>query len=353
MAREAVLLIILSVFIISFSPAAFALERGEDDVLVRVIDSGVGLCCVVHMPGDKFMIYDAGDYAGGGKLAFEKVKEVVPYKKYKEIELLVLSHSDADHLGAANEICDKYWVKRILRAGRRRDSDAWVAAARAIHMEEKVEGSVDINLKDDEYPMGATYRFGDVFVTMVCGFHKPPKAWGTLDTSKERNAGSIVIRMLFNDKSILFCGDAVGRFEGDDPNMVRATERFMLDNADVITIDSDVIIAPHHGADNASSNLFIQQVSPQYVIFSAGHRHRHPRSKAAKRYIGNGVSINKMFRTDLGDDEGADEWAHGREDGHKDKAGDDDIDILIRLDGTIEVEYVNPISQAKHIEINP
>lgn len=46
-----------------------------------------------------------------------------------------------------------------------------------------------------------------------------------------------------------------------------------------------------------------------------------------------------MFRTDLGDDEGEKEWKHGRIAGHKDKAGDDDVDILIRPDGEVLVSY--------------
>lgn len=32
---------------------------------------------------------------------------------------------------------------------------------------------IDINLRYFEYPMGASYRYGDVFVTMVCGVGGP------------------------------------------------------------------------------------------------------------------------------------------------------------------------------------
>ena len=119
-------------------------------------------------------------------------------------------------------------------------------------------------------------------------------------------------------------------------------EKFMIENFEVITIDSDVLIAPHHGADNGSSTAFIKAVSPTWVIFSAGHAHEHPRAAAAKRYLNNGVQIEKIIRTDLGDDEGGKEWGHGRIAGHKDQAGDDDVDILIRPDGEIVVEYRHP-----------
>ncbi len=59
--------------------------------------------------------------------------------------------------------------------------------------------------------MGAAYRFGDVFVTMICGFHEPPGDWGNLGQAERLNAGSIVMHLIYNDRAILFGGDAVGR----------------------------------------------------------------------------------------------------------------------------------------------
>jgi beta-lactamase superfamily II metal-dependent hydrolase len=73
--------------------AAFGLSPEPDAVFVRVIDVGTGLCCVAKMPGDHFMVYDAGDYPAQGKIAFDGIAQVVP--QGHPIELLVLSHSDS------------------------------------------------------------------------------------------------------------------------------------------------------------------------------------------------------------------------------------------------------------------
>lgn len=113
----------------------------------------------------------------------------------------------------------------------------------------------------------------------------------------------------------------------------------MVNNSEAIKIDSDVLIAPHHGADNGSSKKFIEVVSPKFVIFSAGHAHAHPRKVAVKRYLDGGIDINNIFRTDKGDDEGYKEWAYQRIANHKDPRGDDDIDILIRENGEVVVDY--------------
>ena len=103
------------------------------------------------------------------------------------------------------------------------------------------ENCIDINLRFDEFPSGATYRFGDVFVTMVSGFYKPPTNWDIANSSEERNAGSIVIRVMYKGKSVLLCGDAVGRHIGYPNSACLATEQYMVDNAVAIPIDSDVI----------------------------------------------------------------------------------------------------------------
>ena len=44
----------------------------------------------------------------------------------------------------------------------------------------------------------------------------------------------------------------------------------MVDNSGSVPIAADVLIAPHHGADNGSSTTFIQTVNPTHVIFPSG-----------------------------------------------------------------------------------
>lgn len=316
---------------VSISFPILAQPIGRDDLLVRVVDVGAGLCCVVKMPGDYYMVYDAGR---GSRRAFKGISEIIPGDE--EIDLMVLSHPDSDHLGAVKNLCDKYRIKRIVRTGYKRPSiDTWVRADRAVRREAIEDGCRDINLQEHEMAPGATYFFGATSVTMVTGFHEPPVAWGLTADNERRNAISIVVRLQYKGKSILFCGDTVGRHERDPEESCIAAEKLMVDRASVITIDSDVMIAPHHGANNGSSKPFIDAVSPEYVIFSAGNMYSHPRRIVAERYLLT-VHASKMFRTDWQDKaEGADEWSHDRIQG----TDQDDVDIVIRNNGSIDVTY--------------
>jgi len=307
------LFLFVSLLTLILSRESLSLEIEQDAVFVRVIDTGAGLATVTRMPGDHYMVYDAGHWNAVDEV-MEGIRSVIP--EGETIDLLIISHSDADHLSAVDDILDTYKVTRVIRTGLERpDTVNWKNANNAIIDARTDDNTLDINLKNFDFPHGATYRFGDTYVTKVTGFYKPPSDWDLTSTSEKRNANSIVIRLYFKGKSILFAGDAVGRHSGQDTDDSIATEKFMIENSVVIPIDSDVLIAPHHGADNGSSTDFINAVSPDWVIISAGHAHGHPRKTTAERYLDNGLDIHHMLRTDLGDDEGGQhghkEWKEG------------------------------------------
>lgn len=53
------------------------------------------------------------------------------------------------------------------------------------------------------------------------------------------------------------------------------------------------------------------------------------------------METDQIFRTDLGDDEGGEEWAFGRVAGTTDPKRDDDVEIVVYGDGAIVVRYRN------------
>lgn len=229
-------------------PSATPLSHGSQNlagVTVRVVDVGAGLCCIAVIPGadrKHYMVYDAGNYEDDGDSAIEAIREVI---EGETIDYLVLSHSDSDHLGAVPRICDEYTVQNILRTGLERSTRTWRDADAAIKLEEE-EGAWVANLSEIYLAPGSTFSVGDAFLTMVCGFGTAPEEWGLTSTSHKRNAVSIVVRLYYKGKSVLFCGDAVGRHIGHPADECIATEKYMVDRKDVISIDSDVLIAPHH-----------------------------------------------------------------------------------------------------------
>ena len=311
---------------------------------IRVIDVGAGLCCAVKFPSGFTMIYDAGR---GGKrntdFALTGINDVVGANE--DIELLVLSHTDSDHVGAVPKICKYHKVKKVIRAGMERESKTWRLSNWAIQDEVKHDGCKDIQLKDETIVPGAIlHDDGDEKVIFVAGWCYPPAEWGLgVGTGKYRNAGSIVIKLIYKGASVLFSGDTLGLDTRDPQNPSIAAELVMVNNDPDVPLVSDILIAAHHGSESSNSWAFIEAIHPRYVIFSAGHsKDAHPRAITARRFIDFGVIEENIFRTDRGDDDGDDEWDYLRIYGNVDVAGDDDVDIIISGNGSIEINYRIP-----------
>jgi beta-lactamase superfamily II metal-dependent hydrolase len=317
-----------------------SLELVEDDdekVEVRVIDVGAGLCTVIKLPGGQTIIYDAGN---GGSKTLAQLGKVVNFGT--DIELLVLSHTDQDHIAAAENILEFYKVKKLLWTGYNpKGTELFKSLCEAIKKMPEVE-EINLHEKDSVITPGVKLKFGKATLSFLCGFNKPPIAWNMKGNAEKVNSVSIVMKLQYSRHSVLFCGDAVGWSPRTSPI---ATEQYLIQNAAHL-LPSTILIAPHHGAENGNSDAFIEKVSPEYVIFSAGGKHFHPRAVAATRYLNHGVELSKIFRTDRGDDENTPnnetkEWTHQREVRCKDPRGDDDIRIKLYQRSPPRVGYIN------------
>ncbi|MDH3524323.1 MAG: MBL fold metallo-hydrolase [Acidobacteriota bacterium] len=330
----------LRILLVSLIAAGSAAAQTDDGLYVRIVDAGPGLCTVTRMPGGHYMVYDAGHWEHA-EVCIEGIQEVVPAGE--SIDLMVISHSDADHLAAVPEIFAAYQVDRIVRPGWARWTNKnWREVHWTVKRAREAGKTVDVNLyrlRDQQIQPGFSTDYGDTKVIQVAGFRKPPDSWGSLESGERRNAGSIVIRLDYAGKSVLFTGDAVGRHLTSPEDTCIASEKFMVDNASQVPLRSDVLIAPHHGANNASSPCFIDEVKPSWVVFSAGHDHQHPTRAAAQRYIDSGVAKDHIFRTDRGDYEsGPYHWQDGTS-GMEDLPRDDDVEVFISPAGEVCVQY--------------
>jgi len=314
--------------------AMAALDVDDDDVYIRIVDVGPGLCAVVTVPGGHAMVYDAGHW--NGQHCVRVVRELVTAEM---INLMIISHSDADHLGDGARILSEKRVLHTILAGEPRETASWSNFMTALSGQVEEGGSV-LNLQTAPLVPGATVPLGEAVVTLVAGWGRWEGAGPT--ESERRNAISIVARLEYRGRSVLFTGDTVGRRLNDPDDACKDAEAIMVDrhHAGEVSLKADVLVAGHHGANNASTTCFIEAVDPQFVVFSAGHDHEHPTSGTADRFLAHGVPIDHLFRTDFGDDEpGSFEWKEHRIPGCSDPAGDDDVEIALRADGTVEVDY--------------
>ncbi|GGD64511.1 hypothetical protein GCM10011357_19830 [Lacimicrobium alkaliphilum] len=300
-----------------------------------MVDVGSGSCSIAQLPGDEgIVIFDAGYWRG--KRCIQALDALIGNKK---IALIVLSHSDADHIGDAASILANYKVETILRTGVKRNSKTWRDFDQAVRKAERT-GTKVYDASQSSLP-GLEFSFGEASITIIYGKQR----WDGehLSSSEARNAVSIVAKLEYAGRAVLFPGDAVGRKPGAANDSCSYSEKEMVLNNAVLSLDADILLAPHHGSDSSSSSCFIKAVSPEYVIFQSGHRYGHPSLSAKKRYTQHGVPISHIFRTDFKDAEDSPyDWEDSRYEACKDLPGDDDIGITITNKGEPLVEYRTP-----------
>ena len=109
------------------------------------------------------------------------------------------------------------------------------------------------------------------------------------EAEKTANSTSIVHRVVYGRKSFLFTGD------------VGFTEENTLANSYELTdLKSDVLKIAHHGSKYSTSNLFLENVKPEFAVIEVGkNSYGHPTEEVLQRLQNYDI---KIFRTDTDKD---------------------------------------------------
>jgi competence protein ComEC len=101
------------------------------------------------------------------------------------------------------------------------------------------------------------------------------------------NDASLVLRLSFAGRAVLFPGDLEADGEGELAGRRDVGQR----------VDADVLKVPHHGSRTSSSDDLLGAVRPSLAVMSLGWRNRFhfPAPEVLARYARRGVSV---LRTD-------------------------------------------------------
>jgi competence protein ComEC len=110
--------------------------------------------------------------------------------------------------------------------------------------------------------IGTVFKLGDAECTILAPNNKE---------YEEVNNYSIVIKLVYEDTSFLFTGDAEGE-----------SEKEMLSSG--YNIKADVLKVGHHGSSSSTTKKFLNEVSPKYAIISCGkeNKYGHPHKEIYK-----------------------------------------------------------------------
>jgi len=248
-------------------------ETGCKNMTVTFLDVGQGDSILIETPGGKKVLIDGGGVermkTEGNDPIGEKV--VVPFlhrNGINKLDLVVLTHPHADHLGGLNNVLEEVNVDQVLDGGQVYDSQAY----------ERFKALIEAN--KIKYSMGRAGQVID-FGENLKGYILNP----SLPFLGNTNSDSIVMRLVYGDVSFLFTGD----LEKDGEERVLQSYTTGL--------HSGILKVGHHGSLTSTSDEFLRAVDPEVAIISVGkhNRYRHPSRSTLQKLEANGI---KLYRTD-------------------------------------------------------
>ena len=165
----------------------------------------------------------------------------------KNIDYMVLTHSDSDHTGDYEKIYKYFNVKKIIYP---KYDNGFETLLEGYLNKEEVDYTSKLYI--DEYSI-------DVL--------------GPINAYEDPNSNSIVLKMTIDNSSFLFTGDMTKNEEID------------LINKYGSYLDSDFLKVAHHGSNTSSCSDFLKLVNPKNSIISVGlnNKYHHPSDDVVDR----------------------------------------------------------------------
>ncbi len=253
------------------------------DFEVVFFDVGQGDSALIKTHLGHYILIDGGEY----DIIIDKLAKEIPFYR-KEIDLIILSHAHADHLGGLLYVLENYKVSNILWNGQGSDSGLFLRWQR-----ELTQNNYNVKIAQS----GQRIKSQEFFIDILYPFNNIEK-----ESFNDLNLSSIILRAVYNEKSFLFTGDA---YKQNEEELIRM-EDFCKDKRDQIKcrgmiLDSDVLKVGHHGSRTSTSKEFVEKVSPLIAVISSGidNRYGHPHKEVLEVLENYDIRIE---RTDLNQD---------------------------------------------------
>lgn len=240
---------------------------------VTMVDVGQGDSIFLRsMKGDTILIDVGGKVTFGLKEKWQEAsqtsnaeKTLIPYLQARgvsQIDHMVLTHTDTDHIGDLEEVAKRFKIKEICVSQGALTKPSFVKRLRTL------KRPVRTLKAGDNLPM-----MGSKLQVLY-----PNKV------GDGGNNDSIVLYGKLLGSSFLFTGDL--EKEGEEELM-----------ASYPNLKAGILKAGHHGSKGSSSEAFLDQLQPSLALVSAGenNRYKHPNDETLKRFKERHI---KVLRTD-------------------------------------------------------
>ncbi len=219
------------------------------------LNIGQGDALLIKTPGHYNILIDGGP----DNSILYKLGEYLPFYD-RDIDLVVLTHPDADHLVGLVEVLRRYQVKAILLTGIFDNSPSYQEFLEIIE-NKKLRIIFAGQTKDISIEPNLDLRILYPFESIAS------------KEFKEKNDSSIVAKLNYNQFSVLLTGDAPKDIED---KLIKAKAN----------ITADILKVAHHGSSASSGRDFLNQVKPKLAVISVGqNKFGHPTTEVLNNLV--------------------------------------------------------------------
>ncbi|MFQ6057995.1 MAG: DNA internalization-related competence protein ComEC/Rec2 [Anaerolineae bacterium] len=262
LSTKAALLALAAITLLVWS-AALATPDGWLHVVF--FDVGQGDAIFVQTPGGHQVLIDGGPDPSA---LLAQLGRYMPFWD-RSLDLVVMTHPDADHFAGLVPALERYRVGQVLETGLADDTALYR------QWEETVEAR---HIPVVHARAGMRLGLGHGVWAEVFN----PTEEILAHAQARDNDTSIVLRLTWGEVSVLLTGDIEAGAEG----------RLVASGA---PLRSTVLKVSHHGSGNATTHRFVEAVDPQVAVIQVGadNRFGHPAPEVLERLVG-----TRVFRTD-------------------------------------------------------
>lgn len=241
-------------------------QNSHSKLEFTMFDIGQGDALFIQSPSGVQILVDSGPPK---KILNNLMLSMSPFDK--EIDAIIVTNPDADHIGGFVDVLRNYKVDYVLEPGTFNESKVYE------NLEDEIRNQ---NIKKILVKKGMTLDMGDGAVIEILFPDRDVSGWS-------RNDGSVVARLVYGETSIMLTGDSTIK-----------TEKLILDNNKKEDLKSTILKVGHHGSRTSTSSSFVQAVMPTYALISDGkdNKYGHPHKETLDTLAKYGVQI---LRTDL------------------------------------------------------
>lgn len=231
---------------------------------VHYLNIGQGDSTLIITPDRKTILIDGGE---SGSVIFE-LSEVLP-AWVKKIDIMMITHTDLDHLGGMLEVINRYEVGVVYFNA---PEEKGFTVAYFIDQLSELEIPLVEIFADDDQIIGCCVEIDFLWPVRPEELNLDP------------NDTSLSFMLKYKGFTTYMAGDLSYKYE----EKILAGKKY----------DVDVMKASHHGSKTSSSQSMLKRLNPETAIISCGvdNKFGHPHQEVLDALDEEGVSI---IRTDL------------------------------------------------------